>query len=162
MISTSEYNEAVKQLSRNLFRYLFKCLKSEEACLDIIQDCFEKLWKNRANVQSEKVKSWLFSTAHNLMINYIKREGKATEFNQEIHNINHSSSDNYDMKELINKALIQLPELQKSILLLRDYEGYQYHEIGEILELNESQVKVYLFRARKKLKETLKNMHSVL
>jgi RNA polymerase sigma-70 factor (ECF subfamily) len=45
-----------------------------------------------------------------------------------------------------------LPQIQKSAVLLRDYEGYDYKEIGEILELNESQVKVYIFRARKNLR----------
>jgi RNA polymerase sigma-70 factor (ECF subfamily) len=49
-------------------------------------------------------------------------------------------------------ALNNLPQIQKSAVLLRDYEGYDYKEIGEILELNESQVKVYIFRARKNLR----------
>ena len=56
-------------------------------------------------------------------------------------------------KELIDHHLDQLPEIQKSVLLLRDFEGYDYNEIGKITKLNESQVKVYIFRARKSLKE---------
>ena len=64
----------------------------------------------------------------------------------------------YEMKEVIEKCLAQLPPVQKSIILLRDLEGYNYKEIGEILELSEAQVKVYLFRARNKIKKQLKDL----
>ena len=64
----------------------------------------------------------------------------------------------FEMKEVIEKALSQLPPVQKSIILLRDLEGYNYKEIGEILELSEAQVKVYLFRARNKIKKQLKDL----
>lgn len=64
----------------------------------------------------------------------------------------------FELKEIIDSALDVLPEQHKSILLLRDYEGYNYKEIGEIMKLNESQVKVYLFRARKKVKEQIKDL----
>ena len=56
----------------------------------------------------------------------------------------------------------KLPEVQKSAILLRDYEGYSYKEIGEILELQESQVKVYIFRARKFLQNYLKSIETVI
>ena len=68
------------------------------------------------------------------------------------------SSVSYELKDLIEKALNGLPELQYQIILLRDLEGYSYKEIGEILHLNESQVKVYLFRARQKVRLKLKDI----
>lgn len=55
----------------------------------------------------------------------------------------------YDLKDALDHALNQLPQIQKSVVLLRDYEGYSYEEIGQLANLSESQVKVYLFRARK-------------
>ncbi len=64
--------------------------------------------------------------------------------------INHGYS---DLKEILNKAVEQLPDVQRSVILLRDYEGYSYREIGEIAGLSESQVKVYIFRARIFLKK---------
>ncbi|MEN9522710.1 MAG: hypothetical protein RL065_1087, partial [Bacteroidota bacterium] len=66
------------------------------------------------------------------------------------------------LKETLDKALNTLPEVQKSCVLLRDYEGYDYKEIGEILSLNESQVKVYIFRARQTLKNYLVSIETVL
>jgi RNA polymerase sigma-70 factor (ECF subfamily) len=58
--------------------------------------------------------------------------------------------------------LNKLPPLQKSIILLRDLEGYDYKEIGEILGLNEPQVKVYLFWARQKVKNFIKELTNVI
>ena len=57
-----------------------------------------------------------------------------------------------DIKRILNEALGQLNEIQRSLVLLKDYEGYNYEEIGEITGLNASQVKVYLHRARLQLK----------
>ena len=64
----------------------------------------------------------------------------------------------FESKQLIDRAVNILPPIQKSIILLRDLEGYSYEEIGSILELSDSQVKVYLFRARNKIKKQLKGL----
>ena len=55
-----------------------------------------------------------------------------------------------------------MPEIQRSVVMLRDYEGYSYDEIGEICNLNESQVKVYIYRARLFLKEYIGSMERVI
>jgi len=62
----------------------------------------------------------------------------------------------------LNEALNKLPEIQRSVIMLRDYEGYDYNEIGEITGLNESQVKVYIFRARKFLKNYIGSIEAVI
>ena len=67
-----------------------------------------------------------------------------------------------DLKSVLAHSLELLSDVQKSILLLRDYEGHSYDEIAEILQISESQVKVYLFRARQKMKEYLKDINLVL
>ena len=67
-----------------------------------------------------------------------------------------------DLKEILDEALQRLPELQKSLVLLRDYEGYSYDEIGRITGLNESQVKVYIFRARTTLKNYLVSIENLV
>ena len=62
----------------------------------------------------------------------------------------------------VNEALNKLPEIQRTVILLRDYEGYNYSEIGEITGLSESQVKVYIFRARNFLKNYIGAMENVI
>ena len=145
-----EYNNTVKALSDNLFRFAMHHLRIEEDASDIVQDCFMKLWDNRKKIDSQKVTKWLFVTANNAIIDCAKRKQKRPQVDiEESHKLS-SDFDNYDTKNILDFCLDQLPSEQKSIILLRDLEGYDYKQIGEILELTESQVKVYLFRARKK------------
>ena len=67
-----------------------------------------------------------------------------------------------DVREAIERAADQLPDIQRAVLMLRDWEGYSYKEIAEITGLSDSQVKVYLFRARKKMKELLVDISNVI
>ena len=63
-----------------------------------------------------------------------------------------------DINEILHQAVAQLPEVQRMVVMMRDYEGYSYDEIGEITGLNESQVKVYIYRARVFLKNYIGKM----
>jgi RNA polymerase sigma-70 factor (ECF subfamily) len=73
------------------------------------------------------------------------------------------SVDQYsDLKEVLHNAIGQLNDVQRSVVLLRDYEGYSYQEIADITGLNETQVKVYIFRARQFLKQYIGTMQNVL
>jgi RNA polymerase sigma-70 factor (ECF subfamily) len=73
------------------------------------------------------------------------------------------SEDQYsDLKEVLNEAVGKLNDIQRSVVLLRDYEGYTYQDIAEVTGLTESQVKVYIFRARKFLKQYIGTMQNVL
>jgi RNA polymerase sigma-70 factor (ECF subfamily) len=66
-----------------------------------------------------------------------------------------------NIKKVLEEALSRLSETQRSLVLLKDYEGYSYEEIGQITALSESQVKVYLHRARVQLKEYLVKIENV-
>lgn len=162
MISAEKYNEAVREYTKNIFRFLYKSLKDEDAANDLLQDCYLKLWQNRNKVDPAKIKSWLFSVAHNAMINYLKIESRKTSLNGEINGQHVFQKHDFDIKSILEKALNNLPAQQKSIILLRDLEGYEYKEIAEILKINETQVKVYLFRARLKVKKSLKSIMNVI
>jgi len=63
-----------------------------------------------------------------------------------------------ETKDLLDQAFLQLTIAQKQIIMLRDWEGYSYDEIGDILELKTSLVKVQLFRARKKMKAVIHSL----
>jgi RNA polymerase sigma-70 factor, ECF subfamily len=162
MLSTEDYNKAVKEYSKNIFRFIIKSVKDEAWSKDIVQDCYLKLWQHRDNVPLIKIKPWLFTTAHNLMINQIKRGARTVSIESEGIVEPHFMDPDYSIKELIDKCLDKLPLLQKNILLLRDLEGYNYKEIGQMLSLTEEQVKVYLFRARQKIKNSLKELNTIL
>lgn len=110
----------------------------------------------------KKSKSYLFTTAYHCFINVVRYEKRVTQI--EDHHIDTRATENSysDLKEIINEAVDKLPEIQRVVILLRDYEGYSYKEIGEITELTESQVKVYIYRARVFLKNYLVSMDVVV
>ena len=124
---------------------------------DVVQDTFMKLWLHKDNINVEKVRSWLFTTAYHEMLKNIQKKTRFISFDLEIHDIKSSQfiQESNDSKELIDKSLAMLNNEQKSIVILRDIEGYDYKQIGDILDLNEAQVKVYLFRARQKLRDSI-------
>jgi RNA polymerase sigma-70 factor (ECF subfamily) len=161
-MTVKEYNISVDQFSDNIFRFALKHLRNEMSAKDIVQDTFTKVWIKHAEISFEKVKSYLFTTAYHLIIDWVKKEKRNGDFESISSDENSVLQDHFDLKEIINKALLRLPEIQKTVVLLRDYEGYNYSEIAEITDLSESQVKVYIFRARKTLQSYLKDLELVL
>jgi RNA polymerase sigma factor (sigma-70 family) len=154
-MTTSEYNNCVGQYADSLYRFIFKQLRREADAKDIVQITYEKLWIHHENVDFMKAKSYLFKTGYSSMIDGI-RKMKRMDFVEVLpERSTNTIAKAYEDKELVEKAVAQLNEIQKSVLMLRDYEGYSYEEIGEITNLSESQVKVYIFRARKKMQEML-------
>ena len=161
-MTVKEYNQAVDEYSDGIFRFILKNIKDQERARDIVQDTFEKLWVKLADVNGQKVKSYLFSTAYHTMIDLIRKESRQTDF-EEVAMENYSHSEHYsDLNEILHLALEQLSEVQRSVILLRDYEGYSYREISEITGLSESQVKVYIYRGRLFLKKYIGNPEKVI
>ena len=144
----------------SLYRFALNFLGSSEDARDIVQDVFEKLWLHVDRIDQEKVKSWLFTCTHHAMLNFIKRRTRV-DYMQSIHlqTTPFMDAHEFESNEIIERTVGMLPPLQKSILLMRDLEGYSYDEIGAMLDLSPSQVKVYLFRARVKVKNQLKTVH---
>lgn len=161
-MTRKEYNIAVDEHADRLYRFVFKSLRDEDTAKDVVQEVYVRLWEKHENVQFEKVKSYLFTSGYRAMIDIYRKNKKVAVFD-EIAESNYAHSKQYsDLSEILNIAIAKLPETQRSAIMLRDYEGYSYQEIGDILDLNESQVKVYIFRARKFLQTYLKSVEAVL
>ncbi len=161
-MTRTEYNTCVDQFSDGLYRFILKSMNDADAAQDVVQDVFTKLWEKHENVNFEKAKSYLFTSGYRTMIDYFRKNKRISNMD-EVHENSHSHSNQYsDLQEVLEEAVNKLPEVQKSVVLLRDYEGYSYKEIGEVLNINESQVKVYIFRARKFLQKYLKSVETVL
>jgi len=161
-MTVKEYNNTVELYSDNVFRFILKNIRDEEKAKDIVQDAFAKMWLKADEIDGEKSKSYLFTTAYRTMIDLIRREKKQGDW-EEVKEQSYAHNDSYSgLGEILQNALQKLSEIQRSVILLRDYEGYDYSEIGEITGLSLSQVKVYIFRARKSLKDYLVSVDTVI
>jgi RNA polymerase sigma factor (sigma-70 family) len=161
-MTDKDYNECVRLYGDNVYRFIVKNLRHEEDARDVVQTAFEKLWRNKEEVDPAKSKSYLFTVAYNQMIDHlrkVKRVYLKEEFKEEA-----KVYDKYidNARAVLNEALARLSETQRSLVMLKDYEGYSYEEIGKIMNLNASQVKVYLHRARLQLKEYIVKVENVI
>lgn len=162
-MNITEYNKCVDHYSDHIYRFVLKNMRDTERAKDVVQETFEKLWNKVSEVGADKAKSYLFTTAYRTMIDHLRRDKFRAEYDEDKHDDFFTVENNYnDLKKILNEALGKLNEVQRSVILLRDYEGYSYEEIGEITGLNESQVKVYIYRARLFLKEYIGSLDSVL
>ena len=129
-MTRTEYNQAVDHFSDSVYRFILKMCKSKEMAEDVVQDSFMKLW------------------AYHRMIDVLRRETKFGDIETVADRAGEVREEYTGLQEILNMALEKLPPVQKTVILLRDYEAYSYGEIAGITGLNESQVKVYIFRAR--------------
>ena len=159
-MTVDEYNQSVETYSDNLYRFILKNIKDEEKAKDIVQDTYLKFWEKKDNVK--KIKSYLFTTAYHTLIDVTRKEKKRGSFD-EVNEESYSSKSEYsDLQEILHEAIDKLPKDQKAVILLRDYEGYAYDEIADITGMTEAQVKVYIFRGRKYLKNYLGSVEALI
>ena len=161
-MTAKEYNDCVKLYADNVYRFILKNLRHDEDSRDVKQSSCEKLWINREKVDNERSKSFLFTVAYHQMIDLI-RKNKKVSLVEDFTFVNKTTSEpQQQLKKILNDALNRLNETQRSLVLLKDYEGYSYEEISEITSLSQSQVKVYLHRARIQLKNYLVKPENVI
>jgi RNA polymerase sigma-70 factor (ECF subfamily) len=161
-MTIKEYNEAVDQFSDSVYRFIRGNLKDGDRANDIVQDAYEKLWRHVTEIEYRVAKSWLFSTAYHNMIDIIRKEKKSVDL-ESAHEYEMSHDSQYsDLNEILHEALDRLPEQQKNSVMLRDYEGYSYKEIGEITGLSEAQVKINIYRGRLALKNYIGKIQTVI
>lgn len=160
-MTPEEYNKNVDNCADGLYRFALKIIKDTDSAKDVVQEAFEKLWVNRKKVECNKAKSYLFTVAHHYMIDRIRKNKQMEKYNNEGFNAVYSKQYS-DLNELLHRAAEQLPDMQRSVLFLRDYEGYSYEEIENITGLNLSQVKVYIHRARLFMKKYIGSIDAVI
>ena len=161
-MTEKEYNNCVKEYADSVYRFILKNLRNSEDARDVIQSAFEKMWISRATVDGSRCKSFLYTVAYHQMIDHI-RKGRLVMLKEEaVEDVPVYNRQAQQTKKILETALARLNETQRSLVLLKDYEGYSYDEIGEITGLSASQVKVYLHRARIQLKNYLVSPENIL
>ncbi len=158
-MEVQEYNACVKEWADALFRFACKCTGQPDDAHDVVQNSFEVLWQKRKDVDSSKGKAFLFQVAYNQSVDNFRKRSKVSYREMPEESITPA---NPDLKKILDRALAQLDERSRALVLLKDYEGYRYEEIAQITGLTDAQVKVYLHRARKVLKEYLVSVENII
>ena len=161
-MTVKEYNKAVEEYSDAVYRFVRANLKDEDRSGDIVQDTYEKLWRNVTDIEYIVVRSWLFSTAYHTMIDIIRKEKRIVSLKPSADDDFATELQYSDLNEVLHLALERLPENQKSLVLLRDYEGYSYREIGEITGMSEARVKINIYRGRLALRDFIKKIEVII
>ena len=139
-----------------LARYILRDAAEAE---DVCQESFVKLWHHRDRIDPEKVKPWLMKVIRNGCLDRIRRRRPEGEL------LGDAQADaapgpmegleQSDTGRQIKVAIQSLKEPYRSLIVLRDVQEHSYADVAGTLELSMSQVKVYLHRARKQLREQL-------
>jgi RNA polymerase sigma-70 factor (ECF subfamily) len=154
-MTVKEYNNAVNEYGDHVYRFINRSIKDSHRAEDIVQDIYEKLWRCVTEIEYAAVKAWLFTSAYNRMIDVIRKDSRLVNVEYYDDASLYAEENRSDLNEVLHRALERLPDIQRSVILLRDYEGYHYHEIASITGLSEQQVKTYIFRGRMALRNYL-------
>ena len=157
------FRTAVLPLSDRLFRLALRITMNRAEAEDVVQDTLLKVWEQRSQwEQINSLEAFAIAICRNRALDVLKRAGRNTKSLDEVDDVHspmpnvQSSMEAREQISLVRRLMDGLPEVQRTIMLLRDIEGKTYQEIAQALGISETQVKVYLHRARTKIKEGVK------
>lgn len=166
-VSPSTFNRIMQDQHQRIFALAWHILSDREEAADVTQTVFIRLWNHRFDIDLDRVDAWLVRVARNAAIDAWRRRrtrenvvSTNTEAVERLEGAHHEPTDagavSSEFRQRLREAVNTLSEPQRSIVILREIEGYQYDEIGDVLDLPLNTVKVYLHRARRKLREKLR------
>jgi RNA polymerase sigma-70 factor (ECF subfamily) len=161
-MTANEFNTTVVPMNPKLFRYAYRFLEDRDEAQDAVQEVFVKLWRMRDKMKEvNNIEAFAVRVTRNYCLDKIKtRHTVSLDVNDyfkdrisESSNPEEQLHQSDTMKEL-GRMMEELPEPQRSVIRMRDVEGYSNEEVGEILGLTPGNVRVVLSRARKKIRES--------
>ncbi len=162
-MSTKLYNELIIPASDGMYRYALSIVHEPETARDVVQDCLAKIWNIRHDLSKiEKANAWAFRIVRNRCIETLRRN-RYTDLDEKVVNLQVSSpadqeAINSDQMVWLKDILDTLPKKQREVFHLREVEELSYQEIAETCALTESDVKVNIHRARKKVKDAMQKI----
>lgn len=161
----TEYRRAVEQYGQKVYAFACYSLRSKQDADDVTQEVLVKLWQHWRKVDPDKVMAWLMRVTRNAVVDHIRKRQLAEsrrddriepDTQPEFRSGGEDQGEARD-RERLREALLgsiqALDEPFRSLLIMRDIQGMSYADMQGALEMSESQVKVYLHRGRRKLRE---------
>lgn len=160
------FQNMVFPVKNKLYRFAFRLLGNNEEAKDVVQEVMIKVWSGREQLdQVQNLEAWCMRITKNISLDRLRQQQRRpTDSLEKGMHLSHHSLSPAEATEIgermkrIGELMAELPDKQRQVMHLRDIEGYSYNEICEILEIDMSQVKVNLFRARNAVREKLLKM----
>jgi RNA polymerase sigma-70 factor (ECF subfamily) len=157
-----DFKTDVLPISNKLLRFARQILQDEEEAKDVIQDVFLKLWQKRSElVKIENIEAFALRMTRNRCLDLIRaRRTVSMEVVKKNTRMEEESSDtdhlvNEEMAGLARRIIAQLPDLQRTVIHLRDIEQLEYGEIAQATDMTVNTIRVNLSRARKKVRDEI-------
>jgi RNA polymerase sigma-70 factor (ECF subfamily) len=157
-----DFKTDVLPISNKLLRFAYQILQDEEEAKDVLQDIFLKLWQKRDELgKVENLEAFAIRMTRNRCLDLIRtRRTVSMEIVKKISRAGEYCSDtdyleNAEMAGLVKRIIAELPDLQRTIIHLRDIEQLEYEEIAEAIDVNVNAIRVNLSRARKKVRDEI-------
>ena len=161
-----EFNHIVNSIKDKVYRVVFRMLRDHEEARDVAQDVFVKVWNKRDKlVDVDNKEAYCMTIARNLAIDRIRSRKMDTSDISEQYDLEANTANPEriavakDQYRTVRAFIDSLPENHKTVLELRDIEGYSYKEISTMTGYSLEKVKVYLHRARMRIKEHFKHVY---
>lgn len=167
MMTAQEFNEKVVPLNRQLYRYAFRFLGNQEDSKDAVQDVFVKLWNLRSEIASvNSIEAFSVRVMRNHCLDKIKMK-KTVSLDVHEYFSNRPGSETapdrnleiHDTVAIVKNAISEMQEPQRSVVRMRDLEGYSNEEIAEALGIADGTVRVILSRGRNRIRQILAKMY---
>ena len=167
MMTAPEFNEKVVPLNRQLYRYAFRYLGNQEDSKDAVQDVFVKLWNLRSELVSvNSIEAFSIRIMRNHCLDRIKLKRTVSLDVQEYFSNRPGNEPAPDRTlevsnsvDIVRNAITEMQEPQRSVVRMRDIEGYSNEEIAETLGIADGTVRVILSRGRNRIRQILAKMY---
>jgi len=166
-MSLELFHSQVMPIRPKLYRFAYRLLNNEQDAQDITQDAMLRVWNQQGRMaELQNLEAWCMRIVRNLALDRLKsKKYRNTELldkagdMQASHQPNpHLAAEQQDVMDRVHRIIHALPEKYRTIIQLRDIDGFSYQEIADILELTMNEVKTNLHRARKAVREQLQNI----
>ena len=161
-MTIKEFQHSILPIKNTLYRLAKRVVGETSEAEDVVQEVFVKVWNQRNELtEIANLEAWCMRLTKNLSIDKLRSKHRRTEsllpeFDQtDNEQTPYQLVETNDTMQQIENLMNALPEKQKMVMHLRDIEGLAYQEISDALEMPVNQVKVYLFRARKQMREEI-------
>ena len=166
-MSLAIFLSQVVPVRQKLYRFAYRLLENEEDAMDVTQDTLMKVWQQQERMSDlQNMEAWCMRIVRNLALDKLKarryRRSEDLDTANELPAIQqenpHTAAEQQDVMNRVHRIIAALPEKYRTIIQLRDIDGYSYQEIADILVIELSEVKTNLHRARKAVREQLQKL----